>query len=427
MFGGGDGDHAVIFHQAHHLDALGGSGAQANRRRGDANQDAGLGNQHQILLGVDGDNGRHVAVTLDVIIQQALAAAFLQAVVVVFADAAEAGFADGEGLALGRHNEHADDLVIFPEAHGAHAGGGTAERAGVGLVEANGLALFGGDQQVVFAGGQFDADEFVILTQRQGDNAVAAGVGVGLQRRAFEDAALGHHAQVVEAALFGDANHSREFFTGLNRQNVHDVRALAVLAAFGNLVPLQLIGAGAGGEEHNLVVRRGDEHRFGNVVLAPRHPLDAAAALVLHGEAVDGLALDIAHSRIGIQTVLFGNQVLDVDFAADVFDGGAALVGVFVADGVQLGLDDAEHALVRSEDIFILGDAAVDIIQLVANLLNLQTGELAETERHDGGGLRIVEVEFVHNGLLRFRLTALAGADGGDDVVDNVDGAGKTF
>ena len=72
-------------------------------------------------------------------------------------------------------------------------------------------------------------------------------------------------------------------------------------------------------------------------------------------------------------------------------------------------------------------DAFVDFVQLVQNLFDFETGQLTKAVGHDGTGLRVVEAELVHDGLLGFRRAALTGTDGGDDFVDDVDGAGQTF
>ena len=72
-------------------------------------------------------------------------------------------------------------------------------------------------------------------------------------------------------------------------------------------------------------------------------------------------------------------------------------------------------------------DAFVDFVQLVHDLLDLEAGQLTEAVGHDGAGLRVVEAELVHDGLLGFRSTALTGTDGSDDLVDDVDGAGQTL
>ena len=74
-----------------------------------------------------------------------------------------------------------------------------------------------------------------------------------------------------------------------------------------------------------------------------------------------------------------------------------------------------------------MADLFLKIFQLVHDLLDLESGQLTKTIGHDGGGLRIVESEAFHDGLLGFGGAALTGTDGGDDLVDDVDGTGQSF
>ena len=74
-----------------------------------------------------------------------------------------------------------------------------------------------------------------------------------------------------------------------------------------------------------------------------------------------------------------------------------------------------------------MADLFLKVFQLVHDLLDLQSGQLTEAVGHDGGSLRIVKSEAFHDGLLGFGGAALTGADGGDDLIDDVDGTGQTF
>src|SRR5699024_9905141 len=61
------------------------------------------------------------------------------------------------------------------------------------------------------------------------------------------------------------------------------------------------------------------------------------------------------------------------------------------------------------------------------DLEDLQTGQAAQLQFHDGVGLRLVEIKTVHDGLPRLGKAALAGADGGDDLVHDVHGFAQAF
>ena len=63
----------------------------------------------------------------------------------------------------------------------------------------------------------------------------------------------------------------------------------------------------------------------------------------------------------------------------------------------------------------------------LSDFQNFQTGQLAQTEGADGGSLHFIKAELLHDGGAGLGLAALAGADGGDDLVHNVGGTLQTF
>ena len=131
--------------------------------------------------------------------------------------------------------------------------------------------------------------------------------------------------------------------------------------------------------------------------------------------------------RQGDDVVFDRDEVFDVHLTGDVEDLRAAVVAELVCDGAGLVLDDLQDALFVGQDVLEVGDLVVQFFQFVLDLQDLEAGELTEAVRHDGGSLRVVEAELVHDGLFGFGLAAAAGADGGDDLIDDVDGPGQTF
>ena len=69
----------------------------------------------------------------------------------------------------------------------------------------------------------------------------------------------------------------------------------------------------------------------------------------------------------------------------------------------------------------------MQLVQFVLDLENLQTGQTAQGELADGVRLGIVKAELGHDGGFRLRLAAAAVADGVDDVVHDVHGAGEAL
>ena len=100
----------------------------------------------------------------------------------------------------------------------------------------------------------------------------------------------------------------------------------------------------------------------------------------------------------------------------------AALIGEALLHGQGLVLDDGQPAAFALEDVVVVGDAGMELVQLVFDLQNLQPGQLPQLEPADGVGLEVVEAELLHQGQLGLGPAALAGPDGGDDLVHDVDG-----
>ena len=122
-----------------------------------------------------------------------------------------------------------------------------------------------------------------------------------------------------------------------------------------------------------------------------------------------------------------GDQILDVDLAGHSLDGSAALVAVLVGQRGQVGLDDALDVLVIGEDILIIGDGLAQLAQLLLDFQDFQTGQAAQLQLDDCVRLRLIKTEIVHDGLACLGKAALAGADGRDNFIDDVDGLVQAF
>ena len=106
---------------------------------------------------------------------------------------------------------------------------------------------------------------------------------------------------------------------------------------------LELVGHAGGGEEQHRRMGGGDE-QVGDEILVPRRHAGAAfAAAALHAIFGQGRALDIAGMGDGDRHVLALDQrlVLDLDLGVDQL--GLARRGEFVADCLQLVVDDGQH------------------------------------------------------------------------------------
>ena len=170
-----------------------------------------------------------------------------------------------------------------------------------------------------------------------------------------------------------------------------------------------------------------DEHLLHDVFFLAGHAGNAAAAALLGLIGGLELALDITGLGQGIDALLLGNEVFDVHFAVHGFDLGAALVTEALLHLQQLILDDLQHTGVVGQDVLPIPDLSLQSTQLFLDLQDLQTGQTAQLQFHDGVGLRVIKAEALHDGGLGLTHAALAGADGGDQFVHDVGGLLQTF
>src|SRR5699024_3114757 len=184
--------------------------------------------------------------------------------------------------------------VALPQLDAAHAAGVPAHAAHVVLVEADGHAVVGGDEDGLIAVGLPHADELVPLLQGDAADARLAGGVDGGELDALDGAAAGDHHQVAILGEVPQVDHGGDLLVGLDGQDVHQVGALGGAAGLGDLVALLPVNPALVGEEEDEVMGGGGEHRVHVVLLFGCHGGDALAAPALGLVGGGGGALDIA-------------------------------------------------------------------------------------------------------------------------------------
>ncbi len=111
------------------------------------------------------------------------------------------------------------------------------------------------------------------------------------------------------------------------------------------------------------------------VLFARAHADAPLAAAPLHPVGADRRPLDVAGVGHRDRHVLVGNQVFDPELAALFDDHRPPLVGVVLANRLELGEDDAHQQLFAREDRAQALDHLQQLGELVENLLTLETGE----------------------------------------------------
>ena len=133
-----------------------------------------------------------------------------------------------------------------------------------------------------------------------------------------------------------DGDTGSHSLAGLERQDIHDIRALCGSACLGDLVTLFAVDLTEAREEEDIVVCGRREDTLGEVLFLERLAGHSAATALLGAIGRGRDALDIASVGEGKDTLLLFNEVFNVDLVLDVLNFGAALIAVFVADGDEL-------------------------------------------------------------------------------------------
>ena len=121
-------------------------------------------------------------------------------------------------------------------------------------------------------------------------------------------------------------DHRAHLLVLAERQQVDDRAALRLARAERQLVHLQPVDLADGGEEEDVVVRRGDEEVLDVVVVLQVHPHHADAAAPLLAVGGDREALDVARARDRDHHVLLGDHVLELELVLGGDDLGAPVV-----------------------------------------------------------------------------------------------------
>ncbi len=285
-------------------------------------------------------------------------------------------------------------------------------------METEAEALVGDEHDLIGPGGQAHADEFIVVFQVDGDDAVLAVVAEVVERGLLDLAGAGGEEDVAGVLAEGDvvavvvggafeAQQRGDFFLGFQVEHVADAAAHRGARAFREFInPLDIDAAGVG-EEHQIVVRLDGEQvldeiiRFALAGGAGFHALETLAAAALQAVFGGGRAFHITAVGKRDDHRVVGDEVLHGDFAGLGEDRALARRGVFVADGAEFVLDDGEHADFAGEDVHQVLDVDEDAVVFALHLVAFHAGKLIEAEFEDGVDLALGENVTValHGGL----------------------------
>ena len=269
-------------------------------------------------------------------------------------------------------------------------------------------------------GHQLVGPAVLVLAQVDRDDAAGPVRVVLRQPGLLDQTALRGQHQVLDRRVVADVQHLGDLLARLEREQVGHVLTLGVTTALGQLVRLGPVDATEVGEEQQPVVRRRDEEVVDQVVLAQLRAAHTLAAAPLRPVVVRARPLGVAAAGDGDDHLLLGDEVLDADLAVERQDRGATLVAVLGDDLRELLGHDVALALLAVEDRLVLEDLGLELGVVVEDLLTLQRGEPTQLHVEDRVGLKLVDVEHLHEADPRLVRVGRP-ADEGDDLVERVE------
>src|SRR5205085_3341374 len=243
------------------------------------------------------------------------------------------------------------DVVALVQNHPAHAVSRTYHGANVAFVEPDSLTVVRSEEDDLAAIRQRGAHQLVLLLNADRNNSARHHVGEVLQLRLLHRS-IARGEEDVAAFFFQVTNrkHRADRLSGLQRNQVPDMLALAGSPDIGDLVHLEPVHAPRVSEDQNVSMRGGDEQMLDEVLVARLHAGAARAPAPLIAVGGDRRPLQIPRVADRNRNLFVSNQVFQLDFGGFVLNHRAAFVTVLLLDFFQFLDDDATQLLLGPEN-----------------------------------------------------------------------------
>src|SRR5919112_383913 len=418
----GYGAYRVAAPQVHHPDALGGAALPRDRVGVHADGRPEVGDDHELVQpGTDDPHaGQSAALPVGLHRDHTLSAATLRPALGEGRAFAETALGKDKqvGRIVGDH-VHTENDVVLAERNALDPGRGSAHGPGLGLGEADALAVAAHDDYLVAFRGVADGDQLVLAGEVDRDDPIVFQGRVVLEEpRLLYDAVPGREEQVLGLVELLGRQHGGDVLALRQGEHVGYVPSLGRAAHARELVDLETIDLALVRKEEHVVVRRRDKEVVDVIALFELHPGDADPTAALLAEGVDGDALQVAAVGDGDHHLLLGYEVLYLEVDALLGrDRRAALVGVGRPDLAELFFDDPVDLGLVGQDTLEVLDLLLEVPVLLLDLLALHRGEPLQPEVEDRLRLALGEPEPLHQILAR-RLHAARAPDGRHDLVE---------
>ena len=361
----------------------------------DADDLAFIGHQHQLVFLDHGEACHDPAIAVACLdVGNALAAASGAPVITDSRALAIAVFRHRQDIFVGficddRHRHHP---VLAKKADAPHAGAATPAEDTDGIDgKADGLALAGGEQDIVTVTAGGDPDKLVTLVELHRDLAVPHDVGEIAEAVAPYIAGRGgeHDVKITPAVLVRRHRHHRvDGFAGLDGKQVHHRLAKRLWRGFGEAVAFQLIDHSARCEEKDRRVGVRHKKPGDEILVAGAHAGAALATAALR--PVDGQRnpFDIAAMADRHDHVFLLDQVFIILVEHLVGNFGTPVIGKPLTGRRKLFENHLVNPRLRAQNLQIIGNAAGKLAGLLGQLLALHAGQTLKTKVENGAGLR---------------------------------------
>src|SRR5215212_5827494 len=233
------------------------------------------------------------------------------------------------GRVVGDH-VHREYDVVLAERNALDPGRGSAHGPGLGLGEADALAVAAHDDDLIAFRGVAHRDQLVLAGEVDRDDPIVLQGCVVLEElRLLDDPLPGREQQILGLVELLGRQHGGDMLALRQGEHVGDVPSLGRAAHARELVDLETIDLALVRKEEHVVVRRRDKEVVDVIALFELHPGDADPTAALLAERVDGDALEVATVGDRDHHLLLGYEVLYLE--VDALLGGdhrPALVGV---------------------------------------------------------------------------------------------------
>src|SRR5688500_5840466 len=380
------------------------------------------GDQHDLIFRKHFHHSHHVTGLLGAVDgDDPLPAAPLHTIVVDVRALAEPFLGDHENRRVALDDDHSDERIAFAELDSLHSGRVAAHLAYVLLMESHGKPVFRREDDVVRSARHLNVDQSITRLDLDCLDAGLTNVRV-LRESALLDRSFSRtEEKELGVAELANRDHRLDARIRVHVDQIDDRLALCRAPRLRNLVDLEPEAAAVVGEAKDVVVRRADEQPLDEILVLEPLTAQPAASAPLLSIRRDRRALDVARMGDGDDHVLFGNQVLDREFAFVASDLGAPLVAEPLGDFLELFAHDLHPARTRRENLPQLLHERSHFLELGLELVALQARQLRASHVQNRLGLTLAELDPL------LKLPACGGGVGRgpdqlDHCVDIVDG-----